>query len=191
LLKCIAFDAITAFRVWDLTWLGRNRVDESAIRHVERQEIEVLLLLARSYDLKIARGPPTVATLVVSITTRATMTETVIVSSELSVCGGGGDRLGARQVAGDRVQVRTDRTGPEPAVEAADQALRVGGIGSGTQAVILPQALRQVDPAAVDGEHLVSQPRVVVKAEVLEQGLVRVLEGTGVEPAAGPAYRST
>lgn len=54
---------------------------------MERQEIEVLLLLARSYDLKIARGPPTVTTLVVSITTRETITETVIVSSELSVGG--------------------------------------------------------------------------------------------------------
>jgi len=63
--KCVAFDAITAFRVWDLTWLARNRPDELAIQYLQRAEIEVLLLLAKSYALKIPRGPPTMATFVV------------------------------------------------------------------------------------------------------------------------------
>ncbi len=63
--KCVAFDAITAFRVWDLTWLARNRPDELAIQYLQREEIEVLLLLAKSYAFKIPRGPPTMATFVV------------------------------------------------------------------------------------------------------------------------------
>ena len=63
--KCVAFDAITAFRVWDLTWLARNRPDELAIQYLQRAEIEVLLLLAKSCALKIPRGPPTMAAFVV------------------------------------------------------------------------------------------------------------------------------
>jgi len=63
--KCVAFDAITAFRVWDLTWLARNRPDELAIQYLQRAEIEVLLLLAKSCGLKIPRGPPTMAAFVV------------------------------------------------------------------------------------------------------------------------------
>jgi len=63
--KCAAFDAITAFRVWDLTWLGRNRPDELAIRYLGREEIEVLLLLAKSCGFKIPRGPPMIATFAV------------------------------------------------------------------------------------------------------------------------------
>ncbi len=43
LLKCLAFDAVTAFRVWNLTWRGRNRASELAIRYLEREEIEGLL----------------------------------------------------------------------------------------------------------------------------------------------------
>lgn len=62
--KCVAFDAITAFRVWDLTWLARNRASGLAIRHMEKEEIEVLLLLAKSYRLKAPRGPPTIAAFV-------------------------------------------------------------------------------------------------------------------------------
>ena len=63
--KCVAFDAMTAFRVWDLTGLGRNRPDALAIRYLEREDIEVLLLLAKSHGFKIPRGPPTMATFVV------------------------------------------------------------------------------------------------------------------------------
>ncbi|MYI82968.1 MAG: IS4 family transposase [Chloroflexi bacterium] len=62
--KCVAFDAVTAFRVWDLSWLGRNRPDDPATWHVDRETVEVLLLLAQAYRLKIPRGPPTVAAFV-------------------------------------------------------------------------------------------------------------------------------
>jgi len=63
--KCVAFDTVAAFRVWDLTWLGRNRPSELAIRYREREEIEVLFLLAESCSLYIPRGPPTMAAFVV------------------------------------------------------------------------------------------------------------------------------
>ncbi len=63
--KCVAFDARTAFRVWDLTWLARNRPDELALPSLQREEIEGLLLLAKSCAFKIPRGPPTLATFVV------------------------------------------------------------------------------------------------------------------------------
>lgn len=56
--KCLAFDAITAFRVWDLTWLARTRPHEPASAYVEPDEIEVLFALSARLNIKIPRGPP-------------------------------------------------------------------------------------------------------------------------------------
>ena len=40
--KCLAFDAITAFRVWDLSLLARERPDDPASRHVTEDDIRAL-----------------------------------------------------------------------------------------------------------------------------------------------------
>ena len=56
--KCLAFDAITAFRVWDLTWLARIKPQEPASDHVEPDEIEVLFAMALWLNVKVPRGPP-------------------------------------------------------------------------------------------------------------------------------------
>ena len=56
--KCLAFDAITAFRVWDLTWLARDRPDQPAAGHVQPDEITVLFALAKRLNVKVPRGPP-------------------------------------------------------------------------------------------------------------------------------------
>ena len=37
--KCLAFDAITAFRVWDLALLARERPDDPARLHVTQDDI--------------------------------------------------------------------------------------------------------------------------------------------------------
>ena len=56
--KCLAFDAITAFRVWDLSILARERPNDPANRHVTEDDIEALCALASHYGFKVPRGPP-------------------------------------------------------------------------------------------------------------------------------------
>ena len=56
--KCLAFDAITAFRVWDLSILARERPDDPASRHVTEDDIEALCALASHQGFKVPRGPP-------------------------------------------------------------------------------------------------------------------------------------
>ena len=56
--KCLAFDAITAFRVWDLSLLARERPDDPAGRHVTEADIQALCALASHYGFKVPRGPP-------------------------------------------------------------------------------------------------------------------------------------
>ncbi len=56
--KCLAFDAITAFRVWDLSLLAREKPDDPAGRHVTRQDVTALCALAAHHGFKIPRGPP-------------------------------------------------------------------------------------------------------------------------------------
>ena len=56
--KCLAFDVITAFRVWDLSLLARERPDDPAERHVTRRDITALRALAAHHGLSVARGPP-------------------------------------------------------------------------------------------------------------------------------------
>ena len=56
--KCLAFDAITAFRVWDLTWLARDRPDEPAADYVQQDEITVLFAVAKRLNVRVPRGPP-------------------------------------------------------------------------------------------------------------------------------------
>ena len=55
--KCLAFDAITAFRVWDLSILARERPDDPASRHVTEDDIEPLCALASHYGFRVPRGP--------------------------------------------------------------------------------------------------------------------------------------
>ncbi|MCY3599100.1 MAG: IS4 family transposase [Acidimicrobiaceae bacterium] len=56
--KCLAFDAITAFRVWDLSLLARERPDDPAERHVTREDVTALCALAAHHGFKVPRGPP-------------------------------------------------------------------------------------------------------------------------------------
>ena len=56
--KCLAFDAITAFRVWDLSLLARERPDDPAGQHVTGDDIRALCALASHYGFKVPRGPP-------------------------------------------------------------------------------------------------------------------------------------
>ena len=56
--KCLAFDAITAFRVRNLTFLARERPDDPARMYAGPDEIEVLLALAASLGPTPPRGPP-------------------------------------------------------------------------------------------------------------------------------------
>ncbi len=56
--KCFAFDAITAFRVWDLSLLARERPDDPAERHITREDITVLCALAARHGFKVPRAPP-------------------------------------------------------------------------------------------------------------------------------------
>ncbi len=44
---CLAFDAITAFRVWDLTHLARERPDDPATWHVTQEDVTALRALQR------------------------------------------------------------------------------------------------------------------------------------------------
>ncbi len=56
--KCLAFDAITAFRVRDLPLLARERPDGPATMHVTLQDVPALLALARHHGFRAPRGPP-------------------------------------------------------------------------------------------------------------------------------------
>ena len=56
--KCLAFDAITAFRVWDLSLLARERPGDPAGRHVADGDIRTLCALASHHGFKVPRGPP-------------------------------------------------------------------------------------------------------------------------------------
>ncbi len=56
--KCLAFDAITAFRVRDLSVLARERPDDPAGTHVTDDDITALCALASHHGFKIPRGPP-------------------------------------------------------------------------------------------------------------------------------------
>ena len=56
--KCLAFDAITAFRVRNLTFLARERPDDPARMYAGPDEIEVLFALAASLGPTPPRGPP-------------------------------------------------------------------------------------------------------------------------------------
>ncbi len=58
--KCLAFDAnaITAFRVWDLSLLARERPDDPATLHVIRQDVTALRALAARHGFRVPRGPP-------------------------------------------------------------------------------------------------------------------------------------
>ena len=56
--KCLAFDAITAFRVWDLALLARERPNEPASRNVTEGDIQALCVLASHHGFKVPRGPP-------------------------------------------------------------------------------------------------------------------------------------
>ena len=56
--KCLAFDAITAFRVRNLTFPARERPDDPARMYAGPDEIEVLFALAASLGPTPPRGPP-------------------------------------------------------------------------------------------------------------------------------------
>ena len=56
--KCLAFDAITAFRVWDLSLPARERPNDPANRHVTEDDIRALCALASHHRFKVPRGPP-------------------------------------------------------------------------------------------------------------------------------------
>ncbi|MCY4463067.1 MAG: hypothetical protein OXC26_22115 [Albidovulum sp.] len=55
---CLAFDAITAFRVRDLALLARERPDDPARRHVAQDDIDTVCFLAEDRGFKVPRGPP-------------------------------------------------------------------------------------------------------------------------------------
>ena len=56
--KCLAFDAITAFRVWDLSILAQERPDEPVSLHVTGEDVRALCALASHHGFKVPRGPP-------------------------------------------------------------------------------------------------------------------------------------
>ena len=56
--RCLAFDAITAFRVRDLSLLARERPDDPATMHVTLPDVSALLALARHHGFRAPRGPP-------------------------------------------------------------------------------------------------------------------------------------
>ena len=56
--KCLALNAITAFRVRDLTFLARERPDDPARMYVEPDGTGVLFALAASLGPTPPRGPP-------------------------------------------------------------------------------------------------------------------------------------
>ncbi len=56
--KCLPFDAITAFRVWDIPILARARRDDPTGRRVSGDDIRALCALASRYGFKVPGGPP-------------------------------------------------------------------------------------------------------------------------------------
>ena len=56
--RCLAFDAITAFRVWDLSLLARERPDDPASLHVAAASIRALRVMASHHGFRVPRGPP-------------------------------------------------------------------------------------------------------------------------------------
>ena len=56
--KCLAFDAITAFRVWDPALLARERPDDPARLHVAKDHVGMVCALAARRGFKVPRGPP-------------------------------------------------------------------------------------------------------------------------------------
>ncbi len=54
--KCLAFDAITAFRVWDLSLLAPEKPDDPAARYVNGDEIKFLTLMARKSGFSCGTG---------------------------------------------------------------------------------------------------------------------------------------
>ena len=56
--KRVAFDAITAFRVWDLALLACEKPDDPARRHVAQDDIYTVCFLAEDRGFKVPRGPP-------------------------------------------------------------------------------------------------------------------------------------
>ena len=56
--RCLAFDAITAFRVRDRSLLARERPDDPASRHVNEDDIRSLCALASHHGFKVPRRPP-------------------------------------------------------------------------------------------------------------------------------------
>ncbi len=56
--KCLAFDAITAFRVWDLALLAREKPADPAGKYVPADEIKVLQALAWKHGFCKSRDPP-------------------------------------------------------------------------------------------------------------------------------------
>ena len=51
-------DPVTAFRVWDLSLLARERPGDPAGRHVADGDIRTLCALASHHGFKVPRGPP-------------------------------------------------------------------------------------------------------------------------------------
>ncbi len=58
--KCLAFDSITAFRVWDLALLAQTKPDALAQNYVCPEDISVLLVRAHDPHDANARDPPTI-----------------------------------------------------------------------------------------------------------------------------------
>ena len=56
--KCLAFDAITAFRVRDPSLRARERPDDPVGRQVTEHDIRALRALASHHGRKVPRGPP-------------------------------------------------------------------------------------------------------------------------------------
>ncbi len=56
--KCLPFDAITSFRVWDIPNLARARRDDPTGRRVSGDDIRALCALASRYGFKVPGGPP-------------------------------------------------------------------------------------------------------------------------------------
>ncbi len=56
--KCLAFDCITAFRVWDLALLAREKPADPAGKYVPADEIKVLQALAWKHGFCKSRDPP-------------------------------------------------------------------------------------------------------------------------------------
>ena len=58
---CLAFDAITAFRVRDLSLIAREKPEHLARRHVSMDDVKALQVLAAHYRIKVPRPPPETA----------------------------------------------------------------------------------------------------------------------------------